>query len=498
MPGVLTRKMRTPRGKLAATATPTTSTTTTKKLSKLQPGGKESLATAVPLFTSGPKIEVVLRSRKRKDHDEEDHQQSTPKKLCRQPEAQPVAPVAPATPVSCKKKSVRFAAFEPAASTSGRAAPTPSSASSSSRKRQLEPDDSETETEALLQRLNLSSPAAKRSKTTVHRRAPKNDFDLPKELLELLDLHAAFLKTLTVQRAHTGPAAPIDLRALYSSVTRAWGKRHVMLDDIQRLVGVLAWSPVKKPAAADASTTTPAAPFFLCDYGRDKICVEFDPAAEPGPLREPKLKMDFEANLRTLWLSSGNLPATIFIGTLPKAPLRACHARGGAHPVLASTKTQTTLDAFKRDLAEKKQQQQEKAKQPTPAAETNNLTLLERIRLKQSTATTPLPSPASLSRQAALNRAADVSAVISMLARAAGPSPRVSFALSVLAARLRDSVRTPVSLEDGAECVRVLAKEVVPGWLRVVKVGGRENVVVVMAGEVSKGEVEGRVKKLLE
>jgi len=86
-----------------------------------------------------------------------------------------------------------------------------------------------------------------------------------------------------------------------------------------------------------------------------------------------------------------------------------------------------------------------------------------------------------------------------MLARAAGPSaPRVSFALPALAARLRDSVRTPVSLEDGAACVRVLAAEVVPGWLRVVKVGGRESVVVVMAGEVSKAVVEERVKKLLE
>ncbi len=494
MPGVLTRKMRTPRGKLAAAAPPSTTTaTTTTKLSKLQPAGKESLSTPAPIFTAGHKIEVVLRSRKRKDHDEED-KQATPKKLCRQPEV-PVQPVAPATPSSSReKKAVRFAAFEPAVGTSGRAAPTPSS---SSRKRQLESDDSETETETLLQRLNLSSPAAKRNKTTVHRRAPANDFDLPKELNDLLDLHAAFLKTLTVQRAHTGPASPIDLRALYTSVTRAWGKRHVMLDDIRRCIGVLAWTPVKK--ASDLPTAS-AAPFFLTDYGRDKICVEFDPSTSAGPLREPKLKMDFEANLRTLWLSSGNLPATIFIGTLPKAPLRACHARG-AHPVLSTQKNQTTLDAFKRDLAEKKQQK-EQAKQPTPtpaAIENKGLTLLERVRLKESTlSTTPQPTPAALQRISSLHRAADVAAVISMLARAAGPSaPRVSFALPALAARLRDSVRTPVSLEDGAACVRLLASEVVPGWVRVVKVGGRESVVVMMAGEVSKAVVEERVAKLL-
>jgi hypothetical protein len=391
---------------------------------------------------------------------------------------------------------VRFAEPEAAPSTPSRAAATPSS----SRKRQLESDDTD-QAEALLERLNIQSPVSKRSKTTVHRRAPQNDFDLPKELLDLLDLHAAFLKTLSLQHAHSGTTSPIDLRTLYSSVTRTWGKRHVTLDDIRRCIGVLSWTPAK------AATTQPTAPFFLSDYGRDKICIEFYASAEPGPLREPKLNMDFEANLRALWLSNAReQPATVFIGTLPKATIKPCLSQG-ANPLLASK--QTTLDAFKRDIALKKQQQGQATKSATtPAAQAQaqdqpKLSLLDRIRLKESAlAQLPQgPSDAELQRRSALQRAADVAAVIGMLCKAtvaAGSGQaRVSFTMAALMVRLKDSMRTPVSQEDGMICVRLLAAEVAPAWLRVVKIGGRENVVVQTGLQPTKAEVEERARVLL-
>lgn len=487
MPGVLLRKTRTPRGKLASSSTTTAGTTKLTKISKLQSTGKEKVQTATPFSTRSANIEVVLTSRKRKGQD--DDEESTSKKLRREPEAQPVAP---ATPVSRKRKSVRFAEPEPAPSTPSRAAATPSS----SRKRQLESDDTD-QAEALLERLNLQSPVAKRSKTTVHRRAPQNDFDLPKELLDLLDLHAAFLKTLSLQHAHSGSTSPIDLRTLYSSVTRTWGKRHVTLDDIRRCIGVLAWTPAK------ATTAQPTAPFFLSDYGRDKICIEFHATAEPGPLREPKLNMDFEANLRALWLSNTrDQPATVFIGTLPKAPIKPCLNKG-VNPLLASK--QTTLDAFKRDIASKKQQQNQAIKPATPAAQAQDqpkLSLLDRIRLKESAlAQLPQgPSDAELQRRSALQRAADVAAVIGMLCKAtvAGSGQaRVSFTMAALMVRLKDSMRTPVSQEDGMICVRLLAAEVAPGWLRIVKIGGRENVVVQTGLQPTKQEVEERARVLL-
>ena len=493
MPGVLSRKTRTPRGKLGklSSSTPTATATTLTKTSKLQSAGKAIPPTGAPFSTRSSNIEIVLPSRKRKA----DGDESTSKKLRREPEAQPVAPApapaldtVPATPTSRKRKSVRFVEPEPAPSTP-------------SRKRRLESDDTD-QAEALLERLNLQSPISKRSKTTVHRRAPQNDFDLPKELLDLLDLHAAFLKTLSMQFAHSGTTAPIDLRTLYSSVTRAWGKRHVTLDDIQRCLGVLSWTPV-----AGKPNAPPAAPFFLCDYGRDKICIELRPSAERGPLREPKLNMDFEANLRTLWLtSSRDQPPTVFLGTLPKAAIQPSPTKGAAHPLLASK--QTTLDAFKRDIALKRQQAEEtKAAAATAAtagaaAAAPPLSLLDRIRLKESAlAALPQgPSDAELQRRSALQRAADVAAVIGMLckATAAAGQARVSFTMAALLVRVRDSLRTPVSAEDGMLCVRLLAGEVGPaGWLRVVKVGGRENVVVQSGLQPSVGVVEERVRVLL-
>ncbi|KAK4104286.1 hypothetical protein N658DRAFT_493789 [Parathielavia hyrcaniae] len=510
MPGVLTtRKTRTLRGRLASSSAATTPSSRLTKPSNLGSAGKEPVQTPVPFATRSANIEVVLRSKKRKS--QFDEAESSSKKPRQEPEARPVAP---ATPVSKKRKSVRFAEPELAASPPSCAAPTPSS----NRKRKLESSDETSQAGALLERLSIqSSPIiSKRIKSTVHRCAPQNDFDLPKELLDLLDLHAAFLKTLSMQYAHNGTTSPIDLRSLYSSVTRTWGKRHVTLDDIQRCIGVLSWNPSKPNSSSSSSTAQPttAAPFSLCDYGRDKICIEFhrDSSSIAGPIREPKLNMDFEANLRTLWLSrSNNQPPTIFISTLPKAPIKSC-----AHAPLFSAKTQTTLDAFKQSIALKKQQDQEaKAAQtqqlttPTTGTPTGTnigpkMTLLDRIRLKetilsqqQQSSQNSAPSPAELQRRSALHRAADVAAVVGMLCQAQGQQGRVSFSMAALMVRLRDSVRTPVSQEDAAACVRLLADEVVPGWLRIVKIGGRENVVCETTRQPTKPEVEARVRVLL-
>ncbi|KAL2148322.1 hypothetical protein VTH82DRAFT_2242 [Thermothelomyces myriococcoides] len=459
MPGRLTRSSPVPRGQSDPSA-PAMGTTKCSKPSKAQPARKQP-QTGVPFAPRSSNIEVVLPSRKRKV---QDAAECTPKKIRFETET----PVTPATP-------------------------------SSSRKRRLESDETSQAGE-LLERLNLqSSPVSKRSRT-LHRRAPQNDFDLPNELLDLLDLQEAFLKTLSMQYAHNGTTSPIDLRTLYTSVTRAWGKRRVTLDDIQRCVGVLSWTPAK------ATGAKPTAPFYLTDYGRGKICIEFHPSAERGPLREPKLKMDFEANLRTLWLGRSNdIPPTIFIGTLPKAPLH--QKETSINPLLAaSAKSQTTLDAFKQSIVEKKQQDEAAKKQAATAAAAANGSssgsLLDRIRLKETLAAqSPQkePSAADLQRRRALQRAADVAAVIGMLCKAtAAPGQlRVSFSMAALMVRLKDSVRTPVSQEDGMQCVRLLAAEVAPQWLRIHTISGRETLICTMNMQPTKAEVENRVKALL-
>ncbi|KAL2115697.1 hypothetical protein VTJ04DRAFT_9952 [Mycothermus thermophilus] len=487
MPGVLTtRKTRAARGKLGATA----------------PAKKD----ASPFAPENQVLEINLPSRKRKGHDDDEQ---TSSKKARGAGTRADLP-APLTPVSRKNKTVKFA--DPVVQPEGTLkAPSaaifapvlPSVPSASSRKRRFDPEDNSPE--ALLSRLNIQSPTKatlKKKKTTPHRRAPLTDFDLPRELNDLLDMHQAFTKTLAVQAAHATRGAPIDLRDLYDSVTRAWGKRHVHIDDIRRCIGVLSWTE-------DGTTDGPTAPYYLVDYGRDKICIEFHANYTAsgveypgGPLRVHKLNMDFETNLRTLWENrANNMPGCIFVSTLPKAPL---HAPAGNKKIGGplAPKTQTTLDAFKRQLAEKKAAQEQEKQNTATTTQQQQLSLLDRIRIKQA-ALAAQPSAEELSadaaRRRALQRCPDVAAVIAMLCKAgtSGPQARMSFTMAALLARLRDSLGANVGNDDAAQSVRLLASEVAPQWLRVVKVGGKEMVVVMVAQQVAKGVVEEKVKALL-
>ncbi|KAK4195642.1 hypothetical protein QBC40DRAFT_288780 [Triangularia verruculosa] len=491
MPGVISRKTRSAaRGTKNPPATSSIASFT--KISKLQTLGKdvasEKKAAAGTIFGRTSNIEIVLTSKKRKIEDEVD---STPKKQRREPEARPIVT---ATPVSRKKKTVSFNLPEDAAPvkpTPKRAAPV----STPSRKRSYqagEDDDSPTQTSSLLERLRIQSPIQKKRTKTVALPA-QNDFDLPQELVDLLDMQTAFLKSLSMQYAHNGTNSPIDLRSLYPSVTRAWGKRQVVLLDIQRLLGILNWTPAK---------TAPEAAFILSDYGRSKICIDFSPSLPAGPIREAKLNMDFESNLRTLWMSSNNKNVTLFLGTLPKASVKKCESL-----LKAAIPKQTTLDSLKagiqaRKEAEKaaKEEAAKKIERQAVKAGGTKMTLLERIKMKEEELKSMPegPSAQQLQRRAALHRAEDVAAVIGMLCKASGGGQaRVSFTMQQVLSKLKDSLRTPISGEDAGVCVRLLASEVAPEWIRVVKVGAREMVVVTVVGQPSCAVVKERVVKML-
>ena len=125
---------------------------------------------------------------------------------------------------------------------------------------------------------------------------------LPSELLDIINLHASFLTALSLHHAHNGAHSPADLRLLCPDVARAWGKRKVMLDDIQRLLGVL------NSATADDNhgKYQPLGRLSLSDYGHGKICVEVKTAiGKRGkvarPLDENRLNDTFASNLRRLW-----------------------------------------------------------------------------------------------------------------------------------------------------------------------------------------------------
>ncbi|KAI2627371.1 hypothetical protein GGS26DRAFT_561546 [Hypomontagnella submonticulosa] len=339
---------------------------------------------------------------------------------------------------------------------------------------------------------------------------------LPNEVLALVDLHSSFLKTLTLHYAHNGSNVPADLRVLCPNVARAWGKKKVTEADIQICLGVLNLVPNN---TTQSSNNKPL--FSLSDYGRGKICVEIDPAQHDSgrPLNEAKLNDTFRTNISSLWSrfsASNNPDASSFIATaVPKAPVIPCQSVAKAAPVLA--KGQKRLEELKHGIAIKKQEKEQAKKQITQQVQQKQsqgdvqmgnaeaapkMSLLDRIRLKSLQKSMPGAtanlSPAQLERRAALQRAPEVAATLGMLSRASGEGGRVAFTMAVALEKIKDSLRMGISREEGAVCLRLLAREVAPEWVRVVTLAGRENVVVETDRELSRAIIEGRVRAILE
>ncbi|KAI1402324.1 hypothetical protein F4819DRAFT_455272 [Hypoxylon fuscum] len=330
----------------------------------------------------------------------------------------------------------------------------------------------------------------------------KQSNEPPREVLDLIDLHSSLLKTLTLHYAHNGSNVPADLRILCPNVARAWGKKKVTDGDIRICLGILSF--------ASSSSATPL--FSLVNYGRGKICIEIDASQQKSgrPLDEKKLNDVFRANVTSLWsefaVSKNSQPdKSAFTTSLPKAPITLCASLVKAMPVLS--KGQKRLEELKHGIALKKQEKEEAKKpqsqkdMPMANADAPKMSLLDRIRMKslqKSLAPAGL-TPAQLERRGALQRSAEVAALLGMLSRASsGGSGRISFTMAATLEKLKDSFRMGISRDEGAYCVRLLASEVAPDWIRVVTIAGRENVVIDADCQLSKADVENRVKAILE
>ncbi|PSR87330.1 hypothetical protein BD289DRAFT_367322, partial [Coniella lustricola] len=333
---------------------------------------------------------------------------------------------------------------------------------------------------------------------------------LPQELLDVVSLFASLLKTLTLHYAHNGTNSPVDLRQISQAVSIAWGKRRISLADVRRCVGIM---------DATASASGPAGPVYLVDYGNKKVCIELRDEFQGRPLDEDRLVDAFGENLCKMW-KDANETAVVqdlaaFILGLPKATVQNCDSVAKASATVS--RGQRAMAELRQGIAARKEGN-EATKAPvmivdhTPSDNSNDnsgatppgfkLSLLERLRIKETQLAQLAasgPTPAELERKAALQRADDIAAVIGMLAKsvpAAGMGGRVSFTMVVLMQKLKDSLRLPISQEEGAACVRLLAAEVAPEWLRIVKIGGKENVVITTGRAPSSSLVNERVRKL--
>ncbi|KAK7562589.1 hypothetical protein IWX49DRAFT_517107 [Phyllosticta citricarpa] len=348
----------------------------------------------------------------------------------------------------------------------------------------------------------------------------KND-ELPQGLLDLIDLHSSFLGALSFYYAHNGISSPVDIRMLIPAITTKWGKRKVTIEDIRRSLGVMQSSAF----TAHPHPALKARTFLLSDYGHGKICLEQQESRKARSRRsstvispsldENALNALFSIELSQRWdeyrrkiTPNSKSPQSVsyFISQMPLTEITTCPSLAKMGPFLA--KGQQRLEDFKADttsfpppvpsLPKTKSLPSSKPNDPqTPAPNRSHhsrgASLLDRIRAKQTAAANapPGPTPEERARIAALHRAEDVLATLSLMASTA--SVRVSFPLPRLVRDVQASSRTPVGADEVRRCVQVLADEVAKGYVALVKLGATEVVVVDLAKRVGSAEVRRRV-----
>ncbi|ATZ53118.1 hypothetical protein BCIN_09g00090 [Botrytis cinerea B05.10] len=338
----------------------------------------------------------------------------------------------------------------------------------------------------------------------------QEDFEesLPDELIDIVNLHAALLTTLTLHCAHNGSNAPADLRNLCPDVARAWGKRKVILDDIRRALGVLNSHVKFDVEDQNLSTIT------LSDYGSGKICVEIEAGKGSGkgnnlrPINEESLNGIFSQRLRTQWESKEkDVAIEDFIKELPLEPITPCSSLAKMTPLLA--KGQRRLEDMKAGIVAKKDLRRTKSSPALIQATTSidvtssssiekKPTLLERLRAKQlkQSLLPQAPAPAQVARKSALSRMEEVVKVLSILSTlGSAGQQRISFTMPTLIGKLKDSFKTPISKDEAITAVKLLAVEIAPEWVQLAKIGKMEAVVFDREKKIAEESVKDRVKK---
>ena len=72
-----------------------------------------------------------------------------------------------------------------------------------------------------------------------------------------------------------------------------------------------------------------------------------------------------------------------------------------------------------------------------------------------------------------------------------------SFTMPTLVQHLQMSLRHPISKDEAVRCVRLLAEEIVPGWVGVREVGKMLGVTIRGAKGFGREEVRGRITEVM-
>ena len=381
---------------------------------------------------------------------------------------------------------------------------------------------------AQLQCFNLASPPTKRTSSEPKQleTPPSSQGEvvaskLPDELKELSDLHSCFLTALSLHYAHNGRTTQVDLRNLYPTIAKSWGKRRVDLDTIRRLLAV-------QQTHGYRERKRPQNELILIDCGDNKTCIELaevvSQSSRRRPVDEETLNRHFSESLLQLWErfkkeNPTSCSVATFIESLPLHPIKS-----GASPNKSTTrrsKGQIRLDDLKASAIKTKERAlgATEANAPPPSKENPKIKdpfarsadLKSRIfakQLQQASLPTPL-TPEQVARRSALHRTVEAARVLESLSVAAQrhrnddaedtwaqTTKHVSFAMPALVQNLQMSLRNPISGDEAGRCVRIIG-ELVPEWVSVREVGKLVGVTIRGAG-IERVALAARVEVALK
>ncbi|KAL5050154.1 hypothetical protein BDW71DRAFT_174880 [Aspergillus fruticulosus] len=321
---------------------------------------------------------------------------------------------------------------------------------------------------------------------------------------EIVSLHSAFLKALTIHAAHRGVAAPADLREFLPSIQRIWKKRKVVVKDLQRLLWI--WRQ------------GPGCVFRLANHGLGRVCLERVAGRTERIDDEAEMQGRFEEEVDLLYRRASEQAEgegeVDFLATLGLASVEESLA-----PFAAFRKGQQRLQDLKGGVIKVKMDMLlaetagDESSGTTPAKMRDATTsrrqgLLDRIKNKElrQSKLPPPPSKDTLLRRAAAGRVEEVAGVLALLRPAgyvgSGPmartvAQRTPFCLETIVRNVQNSTRNPISEQEVEACLEILGREDVAGhWVSIVVVNQLKSVVLRSCGDVQLKDIGAKVAQL--
>ncbi|RAL10892.1 DNA replication factor Cdt1 C-terminal domain-containing protein [Aspergillus homomorphus CBS 101889] len=332
---------------------------------------------------------------------------------------------------------------------------------------------------------------------------------------DLVALHSAFLKAVSIHMMHNGVNRPADLRELLPSIQRIWKKRKVVVKDLQRLIWVM---------EQDQSSSSS---FRIANYGLGRVCLEKLAGAAANSVTissssrsedgNGDLQERFEQTVDLLWekaldAADGDAEKVDFLGTLGVSSIHESLV-----PFTTFRKGQQRLQDLKGGVIKLKTEKLRADGQEDPvpannksldAASTRKKGLLDRIKDKQlrQAKLPPPPTKDMLLQRAAAERIEEVAGVLALLrprgytgngARAVMTAQRTPFRMETIVQNVKDSLRNPVADREIEICLEILAREDVAGqWVNLVTVNQLRSVVLKSCADVQPKEIAARVLQL--